>query len=364
MTAMLGSTSKIRACLVSTAIVIGAVAAVPATASPTAASVTRFDHVVQVFLENESAGVTWEHDPGLRAIASSGLYIPGYYGVGHASLDNYEAAFGAVAPTTQGQADCLGMAYGTCIFPTTYPTIGKLLDQAGLPWKVYAEGQAGAPLGHSCLHALSRSLPDFYQGPLTNGYATRHNPAPWFDSVLTKGGSEAYCQAHNPDLKQLASDARSAATMPAFSFVAPDTCHDGHDTSSTGGCLLDPEGPTYPSGIQAIDAWLPGFIHQLTSQPWWTQGNNVLFVTFDEGNATDLSGCASCGDGSAGGRVGAVVFSPHIVPGTTSSWQGDHYGFLRTLETAWQLPSLKSTIDPSLASHIHDGDPGVTALAI
>jgi hypothetical protein len=264
-----------------------------------AAGVPHFNHVVEVFLENESAGVTWESDPGLKSVAASGAYISNFYGAGHASLDNYEAAFGAVTPTPQGKADCLFMPYGSCIFPASYPTIAGSLDRAGLGWKVYSEGEAGAPLGHPCLHPLDRSLPDFYQGPLTNGYATRHNPAPWFDSILTKGGSEAYCQAHNPDLAQLTVDEQSSATMPAFSFIEPDTCHDGHDTSSTGGCALDPEGPTAPSGIAAIDAWLPGFITRLTSQPWWNKGPNALFLTFDEGASTDTSGCSACGDGSA-----------------------------------------------------------------
>src|SRR5690348_4555657 len=77
------------------------VAARPASAS---AGVPPFEHVVEVFLENESAGVTWESDPGLHAVATSGAYIPHFFGVGHASLDNYEAAFGAVTPTAQGKA--------------------------------------------------------------------------------------------------------------------------------------------------------------------------------------------------------------------------------------------------------------------
>lgn len=350
------------AVLLSTAVATGGGLAGATRPAGAALGVPTLDHVVEVFLENESAGVTWESDPGLRAVAASGAYIPNFFGAGHVSLDNYEAAFGAVTPTTQGKADCLGMTYGSCIFPAIYPTIAQPLDGAGKSWKVYSEGETGAPSGHPCLHGPDRSLPDPYQGPGTNGYATRHNPAPWFDSILTKGGSEAYCQAHNPDLTQLGVDEQSSATMPAFSFIQPDTCHDGHDTSAEGGCTFDPEGPSAPSGIAAIDAWLPGFIRQLTSQPWWSQGRNALFLTFDEGATSDTAGCASCADGSAGGRVGAVVISPLVIPGTTSTWNGDHYGFLRTLESSWRLPTLKSIADPTIAAQINDGDPGVTPL--
>src|SRR5690348_8507126 len=130
------------AVLLTTAVAItGGVVNAPKPASA-ALGVPPLDHVVEVFLENESAGVTWESDPGLQAVAASGTYIPNFFGAGHASLDNYEAAFGAVTPTAQGKADCLGMAYGSCIFPATYPTVAKLLDGAGRSWKVYSEGEA------------------------------------------------------------------------------------------------------------------------------------------------------------------------------------------------------------------------------
>jgi hypothetical protein len=330
-----------------------------------AVSVPRFSHVVEVFLENESATSTWEdaaHAPALQQVRQLGAYIPAFYGAGHASLDNYEAAFGAVEPTTQGKADCAGQPYGSCIFPASVPTIAALLDEAGLTWKVYAEGMDGAPGGHACLHALDRSVPDFYQGPLTNGYATRHNPAPWFDSILTKGGSEAYCQAHDVDLSHFGPDLGGGASVPTFSFIEPDTCHDGHDTSASGGCTADPEGPSYPSGVAAINAWLPGFVHQVVSAPSW-DAHSLLFITFDEGSATDTTGCAPCHDTSAGGRIGALAISPLIRPGTTSTWQGDHYGFLRTLEASFGLPTLKSRAAGAVAAaSVHDGDPGVTPL--
>jgi acid phosphatase len=334
-------------------------AAAPALTPP----VPHFSHVVEVFLENESAGSTWENAaaaPNLAALKNANTYIPNFYGVGHASLDNYQAAFGAVQPTASGKADCLAMQYSSCIFPAIYPTIAKVLDTGAQSWKVYSEGETGAILGGPCLHAPLRQLPDIYQGPLTNGYATRHNPAPWFDSILLEGGNENYCKAHNPDLTQLAIDSANHA-LPTFSFVEPDTCHDGHDTATLGGCLLDPEGFLAPNGIAAADQWLAGFVTQLTSSPSW-DANSILFVTFDEGASADTAGCGSCNDGSAGGRVGAVVIGGHVKPNFTSAWEGDHYGFLTTLEASLGLPSIKSIADPSIAPLIHDGDPGVLPL--
>jgi hypothetical protein len=331
-----------------------------------APAVPAFSHVVEVMLENESATATFENpaaEPALAKLRRSGLYIPKFYGVGHASLGNYEAAFAAVQPTAQGKADCLGEMYGSCIFPATVPTFAAPLDASRHTWKVYSEGMNGAPLGGDCLHPISRLAPDFYQGPLTNGYATRHNPAPWFDSVLTKGGSEEYCRAHSVDLTRLWTDSASPRTLPSWSFIEPDTCHDGHDTSSTGGCALDPEGPTAPSGTAAIDAWLPAFVRRLTTSPAW-DARSLLVITFDEGASADTSGCTPCGDGSAGGRVGALLIgAPIAAPGTTATWAGDHYSLLRTWETGWGLPTLKSqAVSPAAAATVHDGDPGVLPL--
>jgi len=326
-------------------------------------AVPRFSHVVYVVLENEDAADTFEALPNLKALAKQGVYLPNFWAEGHNSLSNYEAMFAGVEPTTQGKADCAGMPYGTCIFPESVPTLATLLDAKRLPWKVYSEGMAGAPLGGNCLHALDRNLPDVYQGPGANGYATRHNPAPWFDSILKKGSGESYCKAHSVDLTELWNDSASKR-LPVFSFVEPDTCHDGHDTQSLGGCTLDPEGPTYPSGTAAIEAWLPGFVHQLTTSKGWDD-HSLLVITFDEALPTDTTGCAPCHDTSAGGRIGTVLISPLLAKrGSVSSWQGDHYSLIRTWELAWGLPTLKSkAADADAAAKVHDGDPGVKPLA-
>ena len=318
-------------------------------------------------LENESASSTFEDKqaaPHLEQLRRQGVYVPNFYAAGHASLSNYEAAFAGVEPTAQGKADCAGQPYGSCIFPASVPTLGGLLDRGRLPWRVYSEGMAGAPGGHNCLHAVDRNAPDFYQGPGTNGYATRHNPAPWFGSVVDHHGSEAYCRDHSVDLTELWRDAAHPRTFPAWSFVEPDTCHDGHDTSSIGGCTLDPEGPAAPAGVAAIDAWLPGFVQRLTHSAGWDR-DSLLVITFDEGAATDTTGCTPCHDTSAGGRVGALFIGERVArPGTVDqSWHGDHYSLLRTWERAWGLPTLKSlAVSRQAAALVHDGDPGVRPL--
>src|SRR5213078_4155399 len=97
-------------------------------------AVPRFSHVVIVVLENESATSTFESPaaPHLMALRKKGVYIPGFYAEGHASLGNYESMFGGVEPTAQGKADCAGQPSGSCIFPASVPTLGALMDAAQL----------------------------------------------------------------------------------------------------------------------------------------------------------------------------------------------------------------------------------------
>lgn len=76
----------------------------------------------------------------------------------------------------------------------------------------------------------------------------------------------------------------------------------------------------------------------------------MLEITFDEGTTTDAAAC--CGEtpglgsllpgifGAGGGRVGAVLLSPFIAPGTTTSTAYNHFSALASIETNFGLPRL------------------------
>jgi hypothetical protein len=69
---------------------LGLLLAVPAGASGAARkpAVPRFSHVVYVVLENMNASSTFEGSPTLKALRRKGVYIPGFWAEGHASLSN------------------------------------------------------------------------------------------------------------------------------------------------------------------------------------------------------------------------------------------------------------------------------------
>jgi hypothetical protein len=132
-------------------------------------------HVFVLVLENESAAVTFGPDspaPYLsKTLPARGAFVPNYYGVGHASLDNYIAMISGEAPNASTQADCgvfadfaasgplgsFGQQPGTgCVYPSDVPTLPSQLTAAGLTRRSYDEDMGADPSRESatCGHPV------------------------------------------------------------------------------------------------------------------------------------------------------------------------------------------------------------------
>src|SRR6266487_7133515 len=90
--------------------------------APAAHAQPPIGHVFVIVLENEDAASTFgpsSRAPYLaRTLTAEGAFVPGYYGIGHASLDNYVAMVSGQAPTIVTQADCplfLGVIPGLAV---------------------------------------------------------------------------------------------------------------------------------------------------------------------------------------------------------------------------------------------------------
>jgi hypothetical protein len=154
----------------------------------------------------------------------------------------------------------------------------------------------------------------------------------------------------------LASDLEHAATTPAFSFITPNLCDDGHDFP----CKNQPSGP---SALADIDAFLETWVPKIVGSPAFRQGG-LLEITFDEAADSDTSSC--CGEapgpgaaqpggtGPGGGRIGALLISPYIKAGSVSNRAYNHYSSLATWEQLFHLKKLadartvKSTFGPDV----------------
>jgi hypothetical protein len=102
--------------------------------------------------------------------------------------------------------------------------------------------------------------------------------------------------------------------------------------------------------------FLQQLVPQILDSPAY-KDRGMLIITFDEAkvdtSATTGDGTACCneqpgfntpsaggGSGPGGGRVGAVVLSPCITPGTETNQNYNHYSLLRSIEDNFGLPHL------------------------
>jgi hypothetical protein len=314
--------------------------------------IPHFDHVVVLTEENEAAATTFAAgSPAryLKSLRSKGVFLPSYYGTGHASLDNYVAMVSGQPPQPATMADCGGLSLWTCVQPQSLQAGGRnLADQleaAHLSWRSYQDGTRTP-----CFHApyvAGDTTPDPYQGNSTTGarnYADRHNPFLYFPDVI---GNQARCVTHQRPFADLARDVRGNR-LPAFSFITPDTCHDGHDNPCAGRTV---------GGLTTADAWLkaqlPGLLDYLARH------NGLLVLNFDEGgtpsspqdaaaNAGDYS-CSTCASLGAGGRTGAILVSPRLPQGRTVTVGYDHDSLLRTVEDSFGISEHLGMADRATA---------------
>ncbi|HWH93320.1 MAG TPA: alkaline phosphatase family protein [Baekduia sp.] len=323
-----------------------------------AASAATVRHVFVIVLENEDAGTTFAPDSPAPYLAttlrSRGAFVPGYYGIGHNSLDNYLALVSGQAPNLVTQADCPiftdvepglpsadGQVLGQgCVYPAAVETVADQLEARGLTWKAYMEDMGNDPArdhGTTCAHP-ALGTPDLtQQASASDQYATRHNPFVYFHSIIDRPA----CATRDVPLTALGPDLAKTSTTANLTFITPDLCHDGHDaTCADGG----------PGGLPAADAFLRTWVPRITDSPAFRR-DGVLLITFDEAGS-DSTAC--CGEqpgantpapgaqsgGPGGGRTGAVLLSPFIRPGTTTSYDYNHYSALRWVEDAFALPHL------------------------
>ena len=255
----------------------------PAPTIAAAPAVPKLTHVVVVVFENkESADVIGNPDaPAFNAVAAHGAIVTDYTGVSHPSLPNYLAL---VSGSTHGiVTDCR-----ECV--VNAPSLADTLAARGRTWKTYAEG-----------------LPSVgFTGADVGTYTKKHNPFTYFPRVTSNPARLRDIVPYT----QFARDVR-ARKLPSFSLVVPDLCNDMHDCPVATG-----------------DAWLKRNIVPLLSSRALAGG--AVFVVFDEG--TTLVG--------GGGHVAAIAAGPRVRPGARFTAHTNHYGLLRTVESALGLPLL------------------------
>jgi hypothetical protein len=308
-------------------------------------------HVFILMLENKSFNETFgraSRDPYLASeLPSMGALLPNYFGVTHMSLGNYVALISGQGSNPLTQADCQiymdvipgtigadGQAAGVgCVYPSGVQTIADQLEHGGMTWKGYMED-----MRQPCRHPTLGSRDTTQSARVGDQYAARHNPFVYFHSII----DSPVCAANDVPLDQLRGDLASSATTPNYSFITPNLCDDGHDARCVDGRV---------GGLTAANAFLAKWVPRIIASAAYRSGG-LLVITFDESDGSDASAC--CGEpqfpntpnnggeflGRGGGRVGAVMLSPYIDPGTVDYLAYNHFTLLRSFEDLFGLPHL------------------------
>jgi phosphatidylinositol-3-phosphatase len=313
-------------------------------------------HVFIITLENEGYDSTFRQGtlaPYLAdSLAKAGAMLKQYYGIGHFSLDNYIAMISGLAPTRDAQLDCprfadfveTGMApdgqpIGTgCVYPAHVMTIANQLETKGLSWKGYMEDMGKDPSREAatCGHPAIGSIDSTQRATPTDQYATKHDPFMYFHAII----DSPTCARNVVELSALTDALRATETTATFSFISPSLCHDGHDRPCRSG---------EPGGLVSANAFLTHWVPLIVSSPAF-KADGLLIITFDEALSIDATACCKepSGpnvinpgvNGPGGGRIGAVLLSPFIKPGTVSNTPYNHYSMLRTIEDLLKLDHL------------------------
>ncbi|HXT15708.1 MAG TPA: alkaline phosphatase family protein [Gemmatimonadaceae bacterium] len=313
-------------------------------------------HVFVIVLENTGYDTTFRDSSNAPYLADTlrkqGALLRQYHGTGHVSLDNYIAMISGLAPTRETQIDCPRFidfvdtasakdgqpaGYG-CVYPARIQTVADQLDAKGLTWKAYMEDMGATPTREpaTCAHPVIGSIDSTSRATALDNYATKHNPFVYFHSII----DTPRCQQNVGPLTGFEQDLQSAATTANFNFISPSLCHDGHDHPCRNG---------EAGGLISADEFLRHWVPIITASPAF-RADGLLIITFDEALTIDATAC--CHEqpgpnvlrpginGPGGGRIGAVLLSRYIKPGTVSKVPYNHYSLLRSVEDIFGLPHL------------------------
>ena len=315
-------------------------------------------HVFVINLENKDFSRTFGPTSAAPYLAhtlrAQGVLLTQYYGIGHQSNDNYLAQISGQGPNPQTQLDCPifsnfiqvgtvppGQALGTgCVYPASVRTVANQLADHGWTWKAYMEDMGNDPGREAarCGHPTINSRDGTQQAELGDQYATRHDPFVYFHSIIDTPA----CHSQVVPLSELPADLGSGATTPNLVYISPNLCDDGHDSPCVDG---------RPGGLATVDQWLATWVPRIVRSAAFGQ-DGMLVITFDESDGFQSDSSACCAEGPlpnallpgilglGGGRVGAVVLSRYVEPGSTSAVGYNHFSLLATVEDLFDLPRL------------------------
>jgi len=284
------------------------------TATPVRAqSFPQYDHVFLLIMENENYNqvIGNTNAPILNALAQNYGLATNYRGVADPSEPNYVAMLGG---------DFFGInSDDPYWFPGHTVSANNLMSQlegAGKTWRGYFQNMPYPGYRGYCYPDKCNGIPD-----ADTQYVTKHNGIPNFANLQTStelGKMFPYTQL-SADL--------GAGTVPNFSYIVPDECHDMHGAPPW--CVDSDITNTVQQSwlIAQGDKFAGSVVNLITSSSTWKTGNNAIVITFDEGN-------------TASSQIATIVIANHGPRGATDGTAYNHYSLLASLQQTFGLGCL------------------------
>lgn len=292
-------------------------------------------------------------------LPAQGELLSNYYAVTKGQLANEIALLSGQGPTPETQASCPnygdvtpgtesaeGQVEGNgCVYPAATKTLPGQLTEAKLKWKAYVEGiEDGVATGQpaTCRHPVL-GTPDPNQATTPeDAYVTWRNPFVYFHSIVD--GPE--CAKADVGLPQLATDLKlKAEKFPTFAYISP-------------------------SPTSSPEEFLKTVVPEIKESLAYKDGG-MLLITFAQApqglEKPDESGCCNnpafpnltpptseapvtgpVRETGGGGRVGLLLLSPYVEPGTTSETYFNHFSILVTIEELFGLERIGYGTEPVL----------------
>jgi len=379
----------------------------PSEQTPAPPALPPISHVFLIVLSNQGFNAAFGPGSAAPYLASTltrqGELIDNYFGAAGGELANGVGLISGQGPTPQTAANCplyaditpgtvgtQGQVIGNgCVYPRQTLTLGDQLTADGRAWAAYVGGlpTSAQPAASGCSHPpLGGSDPQ--QVPTAADPAvTWRDPFLYFHSVIDNPA----CASSVVGLERLPADLASATKTPALAYIIPDRCEDGSDEACA---------PGRPGGLAAADSFLRKVVPEIESSPAYKQGG-LIAITFDQapqsGPNADASGCCLTGaypnlpngatgasgatgvsgaSGAAGtsgetgasgpsgatgssgaaaatppggGRVGLLLISKYVKPGSTDVVsEYNHFSLLASIEDLFGLSRLGYAGSPGL----------------
>lgn len=248
-----------------------------------------------------------------------GVLLTNYSLLDTAPLPNGIATVSGQPPSTATKGGC--PRYEECVYEVETLTVADQLVGAQLHWHGYIEGmQNPEAKPESCV----QPEPEAAVAPAPSGYSPLLNPFIFFHSLLDLGD----CDENDVPIDALAGDLKKAEKTANLSYISPSLCNAGF----RGNC---PEGTA--DGPAAADAFLAKVVPEILASPAYKK-DGLLIVNFGAADpAAVIDPAAAPSDPR---KVGGLLLSPLLTPGSTDGAAYNPYSVLRSIEDLFALDPL------------------------